>query len=172
MKPMQIPMTIIKCGPDGQEKWRWAAEPLEHTAERVRVSAVFNLEDRVSDGVAWKRGDRYIEDYYFARGYNIFDVYDRDTGLRKAWYCNLTRLPRLSEPEPGALVLAYDDLELDLLILPDGTAHVLDEDDFAAAQAAGHITPGEAAQVRADLAALVALAAERAGPFADGPSAS
>jgi len=79
-------------------------------------------------GTFIKHGDRFVEVYYTDRWYNIFEIYDRDDGRRKGWYCNIGR-PAVMETED---VISYVDLVLDLWIAPDGTQTVLDEDEFAA----------------------------------------
>ena len=79
-------------------------------------------------GTFIKHGDRFVEVYYTDRWYNIFEMYDRDDGRRKDWYCNIGR-PAVMETED---VISYVDLALDLWIALDGTQTVLDEDEFAA----------------------------------------
>jgi hypothetical protein len=38
-----------------------------------------------------KQRDRFLELYLFDRYFNIYEIYDRDTGILKGWYCNITR---------------------------------------------------------------------------------
>jgi protein associated with RNAse G/E len=78
-------------------------------------------------GITLKRGDRFMETFYTDRWYNIFEIYDRDDGALKGWYCNVSR-PALFE---GDNCLSYVDLALDLWVAADGTQTVLDEDEFA-----------------------------------------
>jgi hypothetical protein len=78
-------------------------------------------------GLLLRRGDRFVETYYFNRWYNIYAIYSRSDGSLSGWYCNITR--------PAELVgdqLSYIDLALDLIVFPDGKQVVLDEDEFAA----------------------------------------
>jgi len=75
--------------------------------------------------VMLKKGDRFVETYYTDRWYNIFEVYDRDDGKLKGWYCNVGRPAVLTD---GAV--AYVDLALDLWVSADGKQTVLDEGEF------------------------------------------
>ena len=68
-----------------------------------------------------------MELYLFDKWFNIYEIYDRDNGLLKAWYCNITRPVRVLGDE-----IQYDDLALDLLVFPDRRQLALDEDEFIA----------------------------------------
>lgn len=158
---------IIKQAHDGREKWRWTGRLLqrgqdaETGAAFACVEAFFNIDDRDDGLVVLRRGDRYVEWYYSDRLYNVFDIYDRDTGERKAWYCDLCR-PAIFEDGADGLTIRFADLELDLMILPDRTVHVLDEADFAAAT----LADDERAAVLAAVEAIRALVAVGEAPFA------
>ena len=52
-------------------------------------------------------------------------MHDRDDGHIKGWYCNVSKP---AEFTPGEI--AYVDLALDLLVYPDGSYLILDEDEF------------------------------------------
>ncbi len=65
------------------------------------------------------------EYFWLDRWYNIFR-FDNPDGTFRNWYCNLCMPPTL-----GVNVLDYVDLEIDVLIWPDGRFQVLDEDEFA-----------------------------------------
>jgi protein associated with RNAse G/E len=56
-----------------------------------------------------------VELYLFGKWFNIYEIYDRDDQLLKAWYCNITRPVRLLGNE-----VHYDDLALDLLVFLTG----------------------------------------------------
>jgi len=122
----------------------------------LRLEARFNGNDGVLQGLDLRRGDRFLETYYADRRYNVFAIFDAVTDQFKGWYCNITRPARIEDGH-----VHFDDLALDLLVLPDGTMHVLDEDEFE------QIDLGEAERVaaRASLEELRRLAQVRAGPF-------
>ena len=141
-------VTIIKQNPAGEETWRYEGQVLEATANGVRLEAFFNRDDMPFHGILLKRGDRFIENYYTDRWYNINEIFDRDTNERKGWYCNVTR-PAVIENEK----ISYTDLALDLLVFADLSQLVLDEDEFTAL----HLSPEEADTARQALRELQAI---------------
>jgi uncharacterized protein len=119
-------LEVIKQNPAGQETWRYSSTLLQRTPTRILLEAFFNREDLPFHGMLLGKGDRFIEVYFNDRWYNIFEIHAReDDGLR-GWYANIT-LPAVFEDSQ----VSYRDLALDLLVFPDGTQLVLDEDEFA-----------------------------------------
>ena len=117
---------VIKLNPQGEETWRYPGKILVRGEKAVLLEAFFNRKDRMFHGIFLRVGDRFVEAYFSQRGYNIFAMYDVDDGHLKGWYCNVTR-PALFEDSQ----ISYVDLALDLLVYPDGSSLVLDEDEFA-----------------------------------------
>ena len=80
---------VRKLGYDGHEIFHWTGRLIAADAEGLVVEAPFNVE-RVDLGyVVLERGDLFVEFYYRARWFNVFQVYARD-GRLKGWYCNLS----------------------------------------------------------------------------------
>lgn len=121
-------ITVIKRNISGQETWRYSGQVLKRTSNAVILEALFNLDDTSFMNIELKRGDRFVELYYFDRWYNIFQIHDRDNDALKGWYCNVSQ-PAVFESED---CLSFIDLALDLWISLSGTQTVLDEDEFAA----------------------------------------
>ena len=119
-------VVVIKRNIDGQETWRYDGRILERGQNWLLLEAFFNRQDTPFHGIVLARGDRFLETYYSDRWYNIFEIHDRLSGDLKGWYCNVTR-PALFEET----LVSYIDLALDLLVYPDQTQLVLDEDEFA-----------------------------------------
>jgi uncharacterized protein len=119
-------MTVVKLDPQRQEIWRYSGEVLARSANAVLIEAHFNRDDMEFHGMSLKRSDRFVEVYDRLRWYNVFEIYNRDDGALKGWYCNVT-LPAEIEAEE----IRYVDLALDLLVFTDGRQLVLDEDEFA-----------------------------------------
>ncbi len=119
-------VVVIKLDVQRQERWRYSGQILQQEPGMVLLEAYFNRDDADFHGMLFKRGDRFLEVYFAERWYNIFEIYDRDDGSLKGWYCNVTRP---AEFETG--VIHYVDLALDLLVFADGRQLVLDEDEFA-----------------------------------------
>jgi protein associated with RNAse G/E len=147
---------VRKLNLDEEEKIRYQGRVLERTASAVVLEAFFSRERMELGFVTLKPGDRFVEYFYADRWYNVFVIYDVDNGRLKGWYCNVTRPAIIADGQVSAV-----DLALDLWIASDGSARVLDEDEFAALP----LAPEETAAVRAALDELRALAAAPAGPF-------
>ena len=118
-------ITVLKRGLDGEVTWQYEGRVLERDSNYVVLEAVFNRDDMPFMDVVLKRGDRFVERFYSDRWYNIFEIYDRDDGEFKGWYCNVGYPAVL-----GKDTVSYIDLALDLWVSPDGTQTVLDEDEF------------------------------------------
>jgi uncharacterized protein len=119
-------ITVIKRNTAGEETWRYSGELLKHEGNSVNLEALFNRDDMPFMDITLKRGDRFMETFYTDRWYNIFEIYDRENGALKGWYCNVSR-PAVFETDE---CLSYIDLALDLWVAPNGTQFVLDEDEF------------------------------------------
>ena len=116
---------LIKRDHSGKEVWRYSGHLLRASKTGVLVEASFNRADLPFHGLVFKHNDSFVELYLIDRWFNIYEIHDRDSGILKCWYCNITRPPLI---QPGQI--AYDDLALDLLVYPDGRQLVLDEDEF------------------------------------------
>ncbi len=97
----------------------------------------------------------------FARpgeGYSTSLIWDASWTLRE-WYVNFERPTRPRTP----VGFDYVDLALDLVVYPDGTRKLLDEDELEEALARGVLTQEDAAAAYVDAARLV-----EAWPFPTG----
>lgn len=121
-------VAVIKLNPRGEETWRYQGSVIERGEGWLVLEAFFDREDRPFMGTMLKRGDRFVETYYTARWYNIFEIYDRDDQGLKGHYCNISQPARFMDGR-----IEYVDLFLDLWVSPDGVQTVLDEDEFLAA---------------------------------------
>ena len=105
----------------------YEGEELRRDEHMIVIEALFTRADMPFMDVVFKKGDRFVEYYYSDRWYNIFEIYDRDDGQVKGWYCNIGK-PAVID----AAVVSYVDLALDLWVSVNGTQTVLDEDEFEA----------------------------------------
>jgi len=124
---MNSDVTIIKNNHKGEEVWRYAGKIIFETPKGIIVEAYFNRSDLEFNGITLKEGDRFQELYLFGKWFNIYEIYDKDNTLLKAWYCNITRPVRILDQK-----IFYDDLALDLLVFPDRRQLALDEGEFIA----------------------------------------
>ena len=120
-------ITVLKRDLNGEVTWQYRGRILKRESNFVVLEAFFNRDDMSFLDVVLKRDDRFVERFYSDRWYNIFEIYDRDDGEIKGWYCNVG-YPAVLEKD----TVSYIDLALDLWVAPDGTQTVLDEDEFLA----------------------------------------
>jgi len=118
-------ITVLKRDLNGEVTWQYRGRILKRESNFVVLEAFFNRDDMPFMDVILKRGDRFVERFYSDRWYNIFEIYDRDDGKFKGWYCNVG-YPAVLEKD----TVSYIDLALDLWVATDGTQTVLDEDEF------------------------------------------
>ena len=145
-------ITIIKQNPAGEETWRYPGSILKRDEKSLVIEAFFDREDLDFHGMCLCHGDRFVETYFFERWYNILEIHDRTDDRLKGWYCNVCS-PAVEKDG----LLMYRDLALDLLVFPNGSQLVLDEDEFAALM----ISPIEQKMALAALAELEAIFRER-----------
>jgi len=126
---MREKIIVDKLSPQGELKWRYEGEVVERGADWMTLEAFFDRDYMPFMDTSLKRGDRFVETYYTDRGYNIFEIYDRDDDSLKGYYCNITRPARFVDGR-----VEYVDLYLDLWVSADGIQTVLDEDEFLAAE--------------------------------------
>jgi uncharacterized protein len=116
---------VLKYNPDGEVAWEYEGRVLRREPNAITLEALFNRPDTPFMGVVLKRGDRFVESFYSDRWYNVFEIFDRDDGGFKGWYCNVGK-PAIFNKD----IVSYIDLALDLWVAPDGTQTVLDQDEF------------------------------------------
>ncbi|GHD47734.1 MULTISPECIES: DUF402 domain-containing protein [Streptomyces] len=123
--PTTVEVVLVKSG---RTKIRYPAELLADDGTRVTVRAPWAGEGVRDFGfVRFEPGDVFTEYYWRDRWYAVKEVRDAE-GVRKGWYCDITRPATLSGGE-----LVVEDLDLDLWRSADGTDVLrLDEDEFAA----------------------------------------
>jgi len=118
-------MRIVKNNHRGEKVWEYPGEVISKSKTGYFLRAIFNRDDLPFNGVLFRQGDEFLEFYPAGKWFNIYQIHDRDSKEIKAWYCNITRPFRVKDE-----TLEYDDLALDLMVYPDGSAKVLDEDEF------------------------------------------
>ncbi|MGW6213262.1 DUF402 domain-containing protein [Streptomyces sp. NPDC055109] len=122
--PDPVEIVLVKAG---RTKISYPAELLADDGTRVVVRAPWAGDTARDFGfVRFERGDVFTEYYWRDRWYAVKEVRDA-AGVRKCWYCDVTRPATVSA---GRLVV--EDLDLDLWRSADGTEVLrLDEDEFA-----------------------------------------
>ena len=138
---------VVKLDVSGTITRQYEGKVVERGPHAIVIEAPFVADkpEVVFLDLVLRTGDRFVETYFDDRGYNIYEIYDRDSLGLKGWYCNLSRPARIT-----ADAVTWVDLALDLLVWPDGRRALLDEDEFAALS----ISRAEREQVRRDLLQL------------------
>lgn len=118
-------MKILKKNLADEVTWHYDGVELRRAENSITIEALFNRDDLPFQEIILKRNDRFVETFYTDKWYNIFEIYDRDDGKLKGWYCNITKPAVI---EDGSI--SYVDLALDLWVSADGWQTVLDEDEL------------------------------------------
>ena len=120
------PIHVRKLRPDGSQAYAWDGVVLRCDEIGIVLRAQFNV-DLVDLGfTTFRRGDEFVEFYYWTSCFNVFQISAPD-GTLKGWYANVG-LPAELNAEAGEL--RYVDLELDVWTHPNGEFVVLDQDEF------------------------------------------
>jgi len=118
-------MKILKKNLANEVTWQYDSKVLRRDETSITVEAFFNRDDMPFQEIILKRNDRFVETFYTDKWFNIFEIYDRDDGKLKGWYCNITKPAVIQDG-----LVSYVDLALDLWVSADGTRKVLDEDEM------------------------------------------
>lgn len=118
-------MNILKKNLADEVTWQYDSQVLRRDETSITVEAFFNRDDLPFQEIVLKRNDRFVETFYSDKWYNIFEIYDRDDGKLKGWYCNITKPAVIDDGS-----VSYVDLALDLWVSADGRQTVLDEDEL------------------------------------------
>jgi uncharacterized protein len=144
---------------DGTEHRRWPARIAKTVGPLLILDAVFDEEIQHDLLGTIESGTISTEYYWLDRWYNVFRFSDSDQKL-KNFYCNVNVPPQFD-----GRVLSYIDLDIDVLVDPDLTYKILDEDDFEE-NAKRYPYPEELQeQARAALTDLIKLIETRSFPF-------
>ena len=142
---------VRKLRPDGSQAFAWDGTVLRCDATGIVLRAPFNV-DHVDLGfTTFRRGDEFIEFYFWDRWFNVFQISEPD-GTLKGWYANLG-LPAELDPHTGEL--KYVDLALDVWVASSGEYEVLDQDEFGALIAEHSELAENAEKAREELLELV-----------------
>ncbi|MBL8091148.1 MAG: DUF402 domain-containing protein [Anaerolineales bacterium] len=118
-------MKIIKRNHKDEVTWEYEGKLISREKNSATVEALFNRDDLPFQEIVLKHNDRFVETFFSDKWFNIFEIYDRDDGKIKGWYCNITKPAEITENE-----IAYSDLILDLWVDAEGKQVVLDEDEL------------------------------------------
>ena len=152
-------ITVRACKFDGAEHRRWHARLLSCEDSLLILDARFEEEIRHELLGTLKCGTLSVEYYWLDRWYNVFRFHE-PTGELRNYYCNVN-LP----PTFDGRVLSYIDLDIDILVAPDLSYSILDEDEFRESAARFNYSSAVRKKAHAALDELVALIEARRFPF-------
>lgn len=109
---------------DGTEHRRWRAQISQQQNSLLVLDAKFDEEIQHPLLGTIAPGTQSIEYYWLDRWYNIFR-FVQPAGELRNYYCNVNVPPVFQKN-----VLSYIDLDIDILVAPDFSYSILDEDEF------------------------------------------
>lgn len=118
-------VTVISRKYDLSIRRTWKCRLVEQNGSHLTFVGEFDEPVEHSDLGPIEKGTISYEYYWLDRWYNIF-LFHTPVGKLRNYYCNVNFPPKF---EGG--VLDYVDLDIDLIVWPDGRVVTLDEDEFA-----------------------------------------
>lgn len=145
---------------DGRLHRQWPARLTAQVGSLVILDGVFaeEIQHPLLGRIA--AGTRSTEYYWTDRWYNVFRFHE-PAGVLRNYYCNINQPAQFAGRD-----LSFVDLDIDVLVAPDFTYQVLDEDEFARHAAQYNYPAQLRIEVSRALADLLALIARRDFPFA------
>jgi uncharacterized protein len=130
--PHDVPATlrIVKVSPEGAvvTEYPGIIVPEHCHGEWICIEAQWTFRRIEIDGLVFEPGDRLLEWFSSRHWFNVFAVH-APSGAYRGAYANVT-FPTAFDPLTDPPTLAWRDLYLDLILLPDGTAITRDEDEL------------------------------------------
>jgi uncharacterized protein len=120
------PVHVRKLRPDGELDYAWDGAVIRCDASGIVLRAEFNVDLVEREFATFRRGDIFVEFYYWDRPYNVFQISTPD-GTLKGWYANVGLPAELSAETEE---LQYVDLALDVWMSPNREFVVLDQGEF------------------------------------------
>ena len=158
---IQRAITVRTYKYDGSAHRHWRARVSQEEDSLLVLDAKFEEEIRHPLLGTVAPQTLSIEYYWLDRWYNVFRFVEPWGELRN-FYCNVNVPPVLQND-----VLSYIDLDMDVLVEPDFSYSILDEDEFAANAARFNYPREVIDRSQAALDELIHMIEGRAFPFAD-----
>lgn len=109
---------------DGTVRRTWTCELVEERDSLLVFVGTFDADIHHSELGHIAAGTRSYEYYWLDRWYSIFRFHEPSGSLRN-FYCNLNMPPKFADG-----ILDYVDLDIDVVVWPDGSYDILDRDDY------------------------------------------
>ncbi len=144
---------------DGRLHRSWPARLVRRAGPLLVLEGVFETEVRHPLLGRISAGTLSTEFYWSDRWYSVFRFREPSGRLRN-FYCNINRPAEFDDD-----TLSFVDLDIDVLVAPDFSYTVLDEDEFEAHAAEFGYDETLRGRVRESLAELIGLIETRSFPF-------
>jgi uncharacterized protein len=154
---------VHSCKHDGRVNRRWPARVARREGALVVLDAVFETEVRHPLIGTIEAGTHSTEFFWTDRWYSVFRFQTPDGRLLR-FYCNINTPARLADG-----VLSFVDLDVDVLVNPDYSFTILDEDEFDLHAELYAYPPAYRDNVRQALEELLRLLDSRQFPFSLNP---
>jgi uncharacterized protein len=152
-------ITVRSLKYDGRLHREWRARLVRVEGPLVVVEGEFEETVEHPQLGTILRGTVSTEYFWADRWYNVFQ-FREPAGRLRDYYCNVSR-----PAEFDGRLLTFVDLDIDVLVAPDLTYRVLDEDEFAENAARYGYTREVRERVQRALAELLDFIARRESPF-------
>ncbi|MGB9179045.1 MAG: DUF402 domain-containing protein [Pyrinomonadaceae bacterium] len=152
-------VTVRACKFDGTLSRSWRAPLLRREGSLIVLDAMFDEEIRHPLLGTIEPGTASIEYYWTNRWYNIFRFIE-PAGALRSYYCNVNAPPTFD-----GNVLSYVDLDIDILVAPDLSYTIVDEDEFEAHAALFNYPEEVKVRAHEALDELIDLIESRQFPF-------
>lgn len=157
--PDDLEIKVNSCKHDGRVNRSWPALLKRREGSLVVLEGVFAEEIRHPFIGIIEAGTLSTEFYWTDRWYSVFR-FATPAGRLLKFYCNLNTPPRLE-----ARVLSFIDLDVDVLVEPDYSYTVLDEEEFEHHTEVYNYPQHYRVRVREALEEIFQLIATRGFPF-------
>ncbi len=158
-EPLRIEVQARKY--DGRVHRRWPATVVSQAGTLLVLDAAFAEEIRHPLLGTILPGTLSTEYYWTDRWYNVFRFCE-PTGALRNYYCNVNT-PAIFDGH----TLSFTDLDIDVLIAPDFSFRVLDEEEFQVNSQRYGYPPELARRAHSALDELIALIESRQFPFTE-----
>lgn len=157
--PNEITVLVYKF--DGNEHRRWTAQLTASKGTMLQLTGAFDAE--IDHTILGKIsiGTVSVEHFWMDRWYSVFR-FSEPTGELRNYYCNVN-----SPPSFDGSVLSFVDLDIDILVAPDFTYSILDEEEFTENTLRYDYPIDVQQRVHAAVAELIDLIEGRQFPFVD-----
>lgn len=155
------PVIVRSFKYDGREHRRWHARLVGVRSSLIELDARFEEEIRHAQLGTISPGTRSLEYYWLDHWYNVFRFL-KPTGELLYYYCNVNVPPVFN-----ARTLCFIDLDMDVLVAPDLSHRILDEDEFEVNMVRYKYPQAVCRRAYQALDELLSLIASRQFPFSD-----